>query len=144
MSHHSSSTWLKAFACLVAGLGLVLAMGAHPATAWGANLLLDMVFWPLDGTQRIDSEAARLLAAMGGGGFVGLGVMVWRNALALKSGASSAAMTITLGMLGWCVVDSVFSAAAGAPLNVLLNLGVLALFLSATLKHVGRPDTRER
>lgn len=126
----AAGTALKAAAAIVTGFGVIVALAALPATAGMANLLADLVFWPLDGAQRIDTPAARLLAAIAGGVLVGWGVTLWLvTAYVLPSDVSAASSIIRVGILSWFVVDSLGSIAAGAPLNAALNIGFLVLFL---------------
>lgn len=122
--------WIKtaAFLLCIAG-GLAVALGAHPATAWPANLFVDMAFWPPDGAQSIDSDAARFLAAVGGGGFAGFGVMLWRAADRVAFESS----LLLSGLLAWFAIDTTFSVIAGAPMNALYNLGILFIFLVPVL-----------
>jgi hypothetical protein len=135
MNATSASNWFSWSAivlCIIGGLAL--ALGAHPATAMIANLFVDACFWPIDGAQSISTPEARLVSGIGGGAFVGLGAIIWRNAQALKSGDHSARTTILTGILAWCVTDSAFSAIAGAPMNVLFNLVLLAIFLVPVMR----------
>lgn len=130
MSLTTTGTVLKAAAVIVAGFGVVVALAAVPETAGPANLLADLVFWPLDGTPQIDTPAARLLAAISGGVLVGWAVTLWLiTTHVLPMDAVAASSIIRRGIIAWFVVDSLGSIAAGAPLNAVLNIGFVALFL---------------
>jgi hypothetical protein len=136
MSPAAASTWFSWSAivlCVFAGL--MLALGAYPATAVIANLFVDACFWPIDGAQSISTPEARLMSGICGGAFVGLGAIIWRNAQALKAGDLSAKTTILIGILAWWATDSTFSAVAGAPMNVLFNLILLAVFLAPVMRR---------
>lgn len=121
---------LKAAAAVVAGFGMIVALAALPATSGIANLLADIVFWPLDGAPQIDSPAARLLAAIAGGVLVGWGATLWLvAAYVLPKESGAAACIVRVGILSWFAVDSLASIAAGAPLNAVLNIGFVVAFL---------------
>lgn len=121
---------MKAAAALVIASGFIVALAAWPPTADTASFLLDLLFWPLDGAPRLDSPAARLLAAIGGGVMVGWGVMLWLLAAhLLPQDPATAARIVRASILAWFAVDSLGSLAAGAPLNAALNVVFAAAFL---------------
>jgi len=123
-------TALKFASIVVIGVGLVLALAAHPATAGITTLLADGIFWPLDAHPTLDTPAARLLAAISGGVMVGWGAMLWLVATRiLPSDPALAATLVRTSLLAWFAVDSTASILAGAPLNVVLNAVFLAAFL---------------
>lgn len=126
----SIQTALKLASIVVVGVGLVLALAAHPATAGVTALLADGIFWPLDGHPTLDAPAARLLAAISGGVMVGWGAMLWLVATRiLPSDPALAATLVRTSFLAWFAIDSTASILAGAPLNVVLNIVFLAAFL---------------
>jgi len=117
----------------IVALGLLVALGAHPSTAWPATLLADIVFWPFDDMQRLDSQTAQLLAAIGGGVMVGWGVMLWLVIDRLMPANPALARLLLIeSTLAWFLVDSTGSFVAGAIVNVLLNtVLMLAIVLPA-------------
>lgn len=121
---------LKAASAAVMGVGIVVALAAFPPTALVTNILSDLVFWPFDGRQAVDTPTARLLAAIGGGVMFGWGLLLWQIATQLmpKDPALGASL-IRTSVLAWFVIDCTCSVLAGAYLNVVLNVGFLALFL---------------
>ena len=131
MTTQNTTRWIKTAALLlcIAG-GVAIALGAHPATAWPANLFIDLAFWPLDRAQNINSDEARFLAAVGGGGFTGFGVMLWRAADKLAVDSS----LLFSGLLAWFAIDTTFSIVAGAPMNALYNVAILLIFLVPVLR----------
>jgi hypothetical protein len=133
MTFTSPASWLKLMSLFIMALGLLVALGAHPATAWPASLLADIVFWPFDGMQALDSEAARALAAIGGGVMVGWGVMMWLVVDRLMPlNAQLARLLLMESTLAWFIVDSTGSFVSGATVNVLLNtVLMLAIVLPA-------------
>ena len=117
-------------ALLTCGFGVVVALAAHPVSVAPANFLADLAFWPVDGKQAVDSDSARLLAAIAGGIMVGFGValgMLAKNVL--PKHPHLAAHIISASILSWFAVDSLGSLAAGSYLNVLSNMALAALFL---------------
>lgn len=133
MSPEFTSTWLKLNSLFVVLLGLLVAFGAHPATALPATWLADIVFWPFDGQQTLDGQAARALAAIGGGVMVGWGVMMWLVVdRLLPVDPRLARLLLIEATLAWFLVDSTGSFVAGATINVLLNtVLMLAIVLPA-------------
>lgn len=133
MRNEFASTWLKLTSLLVVLLGLLVALGAHPATALPATWLADLVFWPFDGRQGLDADAARVLAAIGGGVMVGWGVMMWLvidRLHAVDPGLTR--LLLIESTLAWFLVDSTGSFVSGAGVNVLLNtVLMLAIVLPA-------------
>lgn len=110
--------------------GLALALAAVPALNIGLRLLTDLLVWPLNGAETLAASETRLALAIGGGVMLGWGLMIWQLAGDALERAPDAVRAIIRGsVLGWFVVDSAGSIAAGAALNVLPNLVFLALFL---------------
>jgi hypothetical protein len=122
MSQDFAALWLKIVSLLIVALGLLVAFGAHPATALPATWLTDIVFWPFDGLQTLEAPAARLLAAISGGVMVGWGLMIWlvMNRL-LPADPRLARLLVVESTLAWYLVDSTGSFVSGATVNVLLN-----------------------
>ncbi|MEE9330415.1 MAG: hypothetical protein V3V30_09785 [Parvularculaceae bacterium] len=122
--------WLK-FACIVTGgFGLLMVLAASPVTAAPASFLLDLVFWPIDGSETTEAHEFRLVAAILGGVMVGWAVLFWQIVTRLyPRDPRLARQMITWSILSWFVLDSTGSIIAGAPLNAVFNIGFLALFL---------------
>jgi hypothetical protein len=130
MPAETTVTRLKFAAGLVIFFGVLIALGAHPATAWPVTFLADLIFWPLDGAQSYLAQETRVMSGIGGGVMAGWGVALWLVATRLyRKDPALARLIIAESIIVWFVVDSVASLAAGAPLNVLFNLGFLAIFL---------------
>lgn len=130
MPLNNAQSILKIASAALIGLGGAVALAAHPATDGVTRLVADLVFWPVDGSPALDHPAARLLAAIGGGVMIGWGAMLWLVATRLlPTDAALAGSLVRTGVIAWFVVDSIGSFVAGAPINAVLNLGFLALFL---------------
>jgi hypothetical protein len=110
--------------------GLALALSAVPALNIGVRLLTDLLVWPFDGAETLAASETRLALAIGGGVMLGWGLMTWQLAgEPLERAPEAVRGIIRASVLGWFVVDSAGSVAAGAALNVVPNLVFLALFL---------------
>ncbi len=130
MDHDPTARVLKIASAVVIGFGFVGAAAALPALSGPMRLLTDIAFWPLDGAQSLAAPETRLFSAIGGGLTVGLGVAMWMLATRLYPREPDLARSMILASMGsWFVVDSIGSTLAGAPVNVLLNLGFLLAFV---------------
>ena len=136
MSVSTAISWLKfASALLLLGFGLMFAFAAWPQAAGLSTLLIDFLFWPLDGAQFLAAPETRIILAIGGGITFGWGVMVWTIVShVMPSQPGLARMILLRSLLAWFVVDSLCSTLAGVPLNVLANTGFLAAFLWPLLR----------
>lgn len=74
MTHRLGNILAQTASGSVIAFGALTALAAWPATAPPANLLADLLHWPLNGTEKIDTPRARLLAAIAGGVMVGWGL----------------------------------------------------------------------
>lgn len=129
MTNDTRILWLKIGAAVTLGFGLLIGAAAIPALQEPTRLLLDLIFFPVDSGQTLDTAATRLLSAITGGLMAGLGVMLWVVATELcPRDPALGRRLILLGIGSWYVVDSSMSFAAGAPLNVLFNTGFLLIF----------------
>lgn len=122
--------WLKIAADILIVFGLLTALASVAAMAAPTSFLADLIFWPVDGNEAIISPTERLLAAITGGLCTGLGVVSYLLTTKLyPHDPKLTRLLMSAGFASWFVVDSFGSAAAGAPLNVVFNLGFLALFM---------------
>ena len=141
MSSRATITWLKAASALIIGFGIITVSAATPATAGLARFLIDMIFWPIDGAQTLAAPETRLLCAIAGGLMAGWGAMLWLAATRLYSQAPELAGTMIMVSLGaWFIVDSLGSILAGAPLNALLNMGFLPIFLIPLMRRAHQAE----
>ena len=121
--------WLKAGSAFTLFTGLLIAVAAVPALNGPTLWLFDLVVFPLDGAQSLQGKEQRLLCAITGGLLVGLGVMMWLVTTEIFATHPVLGRSLILkSIVAWFVVDSSMSIAAGAPLNVIGNVGFLLVF----------------
>ena len=139
MSLASTRSWLKASALIVILAGLVYTIGAVPPLSGLAALPTDFALWPVDGQQTLAGEEARLLCGVLGAVMAGWGVMLWLVAdrLYLRD-PELARLMILMGVGTWFVLDCAASLVVGAPLNLLINVAFLALFVIPLLRGANR------
>lgn len=126
---------LKAAAILLIAFGVMVAAAAVPVLSYPTLFLLDLALWPLDGAQSLAASETRLLCAVGGGMLTGWGALIFLVADRLYPiDPVQARQLILISICSWFVVDSAGSLAAGAPVNAVLNVGFLLLFLVPLLK----------
>lgn len=129
MPDTKADIWKNLGAWLLIGVGAVIALAVWSATSGPTVLLADVVFWPVDGAQNLTPES-QLLAAVLGGVMVGWGTMVLLVVAKVYPADPGLARSIILPAIWvWFVVDSAGSFVAGAPINVMLNLGFLLAFV---------------
>jgi hypothetical protein len=130
MTAQSTAGWLKTVSVLTALSALPLAFSGLPGLSPVANLFTDLAFWPLDGRPLIAAPETRLYAAISGGLTIGLAAMVWMVADRVLARDPAAARAVILtGLSAWCAIDSLGSIAAGAHMNVLINLLIWSAFV---------------
>lgn len=120
--------WLIVTAIVIGIFGPVFALGTTLATSGPAQFTLDVLAWPIDGTQNYDAATTRFLSALTGGFLLGWGVTV----LCLRQWVFDAApegvrRAVLVGLIGWFVLDSAGSIASGNPINAFFNVVVLAV-----------------
>lgn len=117
-------------ACVVTGgTGLVMVAELWGPTAALLDHVVDLAAWPVDGAQAVDTEAARLLAAISGGLLAGWATTTWLVVTRVDERDPAGRTTVILpGFAVWFVVDGVGSVLAGAGFNLVLNTPFLLLF----------------
>ena len=122
--------WLKAGSAFTIAVALLIAAAAIPALSAPTVWLFDLVIFPLDGAQSLGGVDVRLLCAITGGLMAGLGVLMWLVATEVFARDPLLGRALILKSIAtWFVIDSSMSIAAGAPLNVIGNLGFLLVFV---------------
>ncbi|HRK19449.1 MAG TPA: hypothetical protein PK970_10875 [Hyphomicrobiaceae bacterium] len=120
----------------------LVAMAAIPAIDLPLRVLLDLVFWPMDGQPEVLSRDGRLMTVVSGGVLAGWGVLMAR-VFAAPAGATDLASALLQGLAVWFVLDSAGSIAVGAWPNAVLNTVLLAGFL-IPLRTIGAPGKGSR
>jgi len=124
----SPTAQLKLASVGTAAVGLMIALGAHERTDGPLRWLLDLVFWPI-GDAKVLADEAQLLAGILGGVMAGFAALIWLMIDALEDRPAALKRIILGAMTIWFVVDSTASVASGGWLNVIGNVGFLALFV---------------
>ncbi len=121
--------WLKTGSVITLVTGLIIAAAAVPALNAPTLWLFDLVVFPLDGAQSLQGTEQRLLCAITGGLMGGLGVLMWLVTTEVFATHPALGRSLILKSIGtWFIIDSSMSIAAGAPLNVIGNVGFLLVF----------------
>ncbi|MGL5363019.1 MAG: hypothetical protein ACRDBH_09075 [Bosea sp. (in: a-proteobacteria)] len=129
MTFEQKALRLAAFLTLIA-VGPLSALSAHAPLSGPMAAVLDAIVWPIDGAQGTAAAETRLLLAILGGITLGWGLTLWQLAGApLARDPGLIRPIIRNGLLAWFAVDSLGSVLAGAPLNVVANLVIAAMFL---------------
>ncbi len=126
MSFETSISWLKITGALLVVIGAIFAWTTTGPAAIVSVLFVDIAVFPVDGAQSYDATETRLLAAIAGGLTAGIGAAIWMIAkhIYAEHPAVGRKIILTFVMIWFCV-DSLGSILSGAPVNVLLNLGLL-------------------
>ncbi len=129
MKQETTVLWLKAGSGITVFFGLLIAVASIPAAAAPVEVLADLIFFPVDGTQTVSAPETRLMNAIGGGVMTGWGIMIWMLATKLYPREPALARKmIATSIVAWFVVDSTGSVMSGAPLNALFNVSFLLIF----------------
>ncbi|MGI9510598.1 MAG: hypothetical protein ACR2QJ_14755 [Geminicoccaceae bacterium] len=122
--------WLKIASGAVIAFGPIFLLSTILPLSTPLAFLTDLVFWPIDGGEGLAASSTRLYLAISGGVLTGWGILLWMITTQLYPREPKLARTLILTSVGvWFIVDSLGSIIAGAPVNVLLNLVFLDLFL---------------
>lgn len=125
-----ASRWMQTGSTMIVGFGVLVALGAYPSLNGMIVFLADMMIWPLDDMQTGNSSEFKFLAAVGGATMIGWGITLWvLCGRGLREAPELSKSIIYVSITVWFVVDCVGSVFTGAPLNVIGNLGFLAIFL---------------
>lgn len=130
MTSARTITWLKIACLIVIGFGLLGLTGALPEKYLAERAFMDLVFWPMDGVPDSQAPEIRLLWGINSGVLTGWGIALWLITTRLYSKEPALARSIILYSIAtWFVVDGIGSIFAGAPMNAVVNIGFLLLFV---------------
>ena len=120
--------YLKITAFVVGSFGPVFFLGSMVNTSEPARWTLDLLCWPIDGTQNYDDPTIRFLSALTGGFLLGWGVMIWCLSIWVYDKAPEfVRRSVLMGIVAWFLMDSTGSYLSGNPWNVLFNTFILML-----------------
>ena len=115
--------------------GIFFAAAAWPPLYEVWRLFFTVAHWPFNAAPAELDATARLLIAIGGGLGAGLGAMTWAVATYVLPVAPAAGRRlIWMSALTWFATDSTFSVVAGSPMNVLINVVLMAMLVLPTVK----------
>ncbi|MEZ5932380.1 MAG: excinuclease ABC subunit A [Alphaproteobacteria bacterium] len=130
MQAQTRTFWLKVASEIVIAFGLLIVLASTSSSAFPVSFLADLIFWPVDGAQAVAAPSSHLLAAIAGGVMTGWGVLLYLlTARLYPKDPDLARLLITASIGIWFVIDSLGSIAAGAPINAVLNISFLVMFL---------------
>lgn len=109
------------FAVLNLAMGATLALSAASPFADQAVALFTLLQTGAD-TALADQPTTRWVMGIAGGVWAG-----WGAAMVAEARGAAPARAHLVGLVAWCLLDSLASLVHGAPLNVLVNLSWLAL-----------------
>jgi hypothetical protein len=127
-SRKTHKAWLLVTAFVVGSFGPIFSLATQSDSDELARWTLDLLAWPVDGTQIYSDGAMRFLSALTGGFLFGWGVMI----LSLRYWVYDVApeqtrCAVVAGLVAWFVLDSIGSISAGAPSNAVFNIVVLLI-----------------
>jgi len=128
MSKSLHKKWLKVTAIVVGSFGPAFFLGTMSQTDELARLSLDILSWPVDGSQIYEGSTMRFLSALTGGFLLGWGVMIWfLSGKVYDAEPEGVRRAVLAGMLSWFVLDSAGSILSGHWPNALFNVLVLLI-----------------
>ncbi len=130
MSANKTVSYLKAASAVLIGFGLSGLLAASTLAPSYSAFMADLAFFPFDGSPSNNTPEMRLLWAIAGGLMAGWGVMIWQITSQLYPRDPALAKRLILSsVVVWFVIDGAGSVLAGAPFNVVMNTGFLAIFV---------------
>ncbi|UWQ16627.1 hypothetical protein [Jannaschia sp. M317] len=133
---------LKISAAIIMGFGLTTFLAAtNPTLAMPSLWFVDLMTPPVAGAEGLTTPEGRLVLAILGGITFGWGVTTWQLAGApLRATPEPIRKIVLTGFLAWFCLDSLGSVLAGAPWNVVPNIGFLALIAWPVARPVAVAD----
>ncbi|WP_027001470.1 hypothetical protein [Hugenholtzia roseola] len=135
MSHKFHKFYLLITAFVIASFAPVFFLGTMLNTSEPARWTLDLLAFPLDGSQDYQAPTTRFLSALTGGFLLGWGITIlglrhWVYDLAPEGVRKS----VVLGTVAWFCLDSAGSIAAGHLSNAFFNVLVLLVAIAPFYK----------
>lgn len=137
-THDLHKRWLLVTAFVIFSFGPIFAVAAYEPASGPARWTLDLLSWPLDGSQTYADPTTQFLSALTGGFLAGWGMMVFcLRQWVYDAAPEGVRRSVVLGACTWVLVDSVGSWMSGNPSNVLFN----AFFLLLAIGPLWLPAT---
>ncbi len=123
--------WLRIASIALVIYGVFTAFAVFPALTGPTHSTIELLFWPrLEQTGALGPHAVFLLGVLGAVVMGWAVLMYFVVAEAVSSGAPWAFRALWASLITWFVVDNLASWVAGAPLNLLPNTLVAAVFVA--------------
>jgi F0F1-type ATP synthase assembly protein I len=130
MSLSDTARFLKLASLVFIFFGGLSALAVIPILSGPQKFLGELIYLDFDGSITIQTQAELLLTSILGGILVGFGVLLWQLVDKFyQSSPKEVARVIVIGLSAWYVVDTTASIISGAPFNLVLNAGLLGMFL---------------
>ena len=129
MTHRIHKFWLKITAILVGSFGPICFLGSMPQFSEPARWTLDLLSWPIDGTQIYD-PTTRFMSAILGGFLFGFGVTIWcLSAWVYDKAPEMVRKGVVFGLCSWFLLDSTGSILSGNASNAMFKVIILLMFI---------------
>lgn len=120
--------YLKVSSFIIGSFGPIFFLGSMIQFSEPARLSLDLLAWPIDGTQSYSEPTTRFLSALTGGFLFGWGITIWfLQKWVFNKAPNQVRKSVLIGLCSWFVLDSLGSTLSGNSSNVLFNVMVLLL-----------------
>ena len=119
--------WLIITAILVGLFGPIFSLGTNIKTSAFPSWALDVLSWSM-GAHNFEAPTTRFLTALTGGFLFGWGICILCLRIWVYDKApNETRKAVVVGLLAWCVLDSIGSIASGNAINAIFNVFVLLL-----------------
>lgn len=132
MRQHVSCNWLRFASVLTMLTGVISLLASHPSTDFLWRYLFNALNYFQSDIQF--NEIGRALNGVLGGVMLGWGCMMFYLAHPSVFNQSIRHAMLS-GVLVWFITDSTASYVAGIPLNIVLNISFLVIFLVPLIFH---------
>lgn len=120
--------YLRFTAIIIGSFGPVFFLGSMLSFSKPASLTLDLLSWPIDGSQNFSAPTTRFLSALTGGFLTGWGISIWfLQKYVFDKAPEEVRKSVVAGLVAWFILDSLGSYFSGNVSNLFFNCIVLAI-----------------
>lgn len=120
--------YLRVTAFVVGSFGPIFFLGSMLDFSEPARWSLDLLSWPIDGTQTYSEPTTQFLSALTGGFLLGWGVTIWfLSQWVYEKAPNQVRKSVLFGLCSWFILDSLGSITSGNSSNVLFNIIILLI-----------------